>query len=188
MEMAAWVDAQLSSMIAVDLAIKNFISQAAFPTRVFQYITEAGSAAYLALLAFILLVVAGKNRQLKPGLTLAGGLLLVYLAVHVIKELMQRARPLGQVLTWAPGYSFPSGHSACSMFVYGFLIYWIFRQEWPKIYKYLSAAVLGLLIALIGFSRIYLNAHYASDVLAGYILGFIGIAAAVKILRRWEKR
>lgn len=184
--MAAWIEVQLSSLIAVDLAIKNSISQEAFLTGVFQYITAVGSAAYLGLLALILLVMARRNRQIKPAVTLAGGLMFVYLAVHVIKEIVQRTRPLGQVFTWAPGYSFPSGHSACSMFVYGFLIYWVFGQKWPPIYKYLSAAVLGLLIALIGFSRIYLNAHYVSDVLAGYILGFIGILVCIKVLRSWE--
>lgn len=185
--MAAWTEAQLSTLIAVDLAIKNSIYQEASITKILQYITEAGSGTYLAFFSLILLAWAGKNGQVKPALTMAGGLLGVYLTVHVLKELLQRARPLGHVFTWAPGYSFPSGHSACSMFVYGFLIYWIFRQDWSKPYKYFTAAAIGMLIALVGFSRIYLNAHYASDVLVGFIFGFMGIVISIRILKRWEK-
>lgn len=181
------IEELLAGLRAFDLLVKSSISPTPFLTELFGIITQAGSGAFLGLLALFLLILSMRKRQLAAGLTMAAGLCVIYLLVDAAKELMQRSRPFGKVLTWAPGYSFPSGHSACSMFVYGFLIYWIFRQDWPWFSKYLSAAFGGLLIVLIGFSRIYLNAHYASDVLAGYILGIIGVVAAVKVSQHWEK-
>lgn len=187
MDFSSWVNSWLAAQRAVDLAVKNSIVPDPALIKIFQLITQAGSGAFLGLVALALLIRAMRKRQLRPALVMAGGLCTVYLAVDCIKELLQRARPLGQALTWAPGYSFPSGHSACSMFVYGFLIYWLFRQDWSKVIKNLAAAALAMLIVLVGFSRIYLNAHYTSDVLAGFILGFAGVVTAIKVLKLWEK-
>ena len=67
------------------------------------------------------------------------------------------------------GYIFPSGHSMASMAFYGFIIFLVWKYVKTN-KKWIYTIVLSLLILLIGISRIYLGVHYASDVLAGFIL------------------
>lgn len=83
--------------------------------------------------------------------------------------------------------SFPSGHSTGSMITFGLLTYfcWLRWRSW-KVRTAVTLAA-ALLILAIGFSRIYLGAHYFSDVLAGYCVGAAWLTAcisAVEVIRR----
>ena len=66
------------------------------------------------------------------------------------------------------GYSFPSGHAMAAGAFYGFLIYIVAKSNLSVRLKRLLIGLLSLLIALVGFSRVYLGVHYLSDVVAGY--------------------
>ena len=89
----------------------------------------------------------------------------------IIKILVGRSRPISSYLE-VTGYSFPSGHSLASMIVYGYLVLLIKKYYQGKREK-LYITFLLLAIFLTGFSRIYFNVHYITDVLAGYSLGII---------------
>lgn len=99
-----------------------------------------------------------------------------------LKELFERDRPNLIQEYDGTGYSFPSGHSTGPMVFYGFIIYLIIRSRFPLVAKWIVGIVLGLLIFLIGFSRIYLGVHYASDVIGGFLLGFAWLATNIAIL------
>jgi undecaprenyl-diphosphatase len=89
--------------------------------------------------------------------------------VAVVKLIVERPRPDAN-LTEAGGFSFPSGHSAMSMAVYGCLAFALARacRGFPRV----ACALGGLAIVVaIGLSRIYLGVHYPSDVIAGWITG-----------------
>lgn len=90
---------------------------------------------------------------------------------RVLKALYQRDRPLHEH-GWAvaDGWSFPSGHASGSLVVYGMLAYLLCRVVRPR--WRLPIALAALLIALlVGYSRVVLHVHYASDVLAGLLSG-----------------
>jgi len=88
--------------------------------------------------------------------------------VYGLKALFHRARP--EAVFASLGYSFPSGHAFAAVALYGMLAYWLARgQERPRAVGVWGAGI--LLILLIGFSRIYLGVHYASDVAAGFAAG-----------------
>jgi undecaprenyl-diphosphatase len=88
--------------------------------------------------------------------------------VYGLKALFHRARP--EAVFASLGYSFPSGHAFAAVTLYGMLAYWLARgQERPRAVGVWGAGI--LLILLIGFSRIYLGVHYASDVAAGFAAG-----------------
>jgi membrane-associated phospholipid phosphatase len=100
--------------------------------------------------------------------------------VGVLKLHFRRVRP---DLPWAfvhePSFSFPSGHSVFAVVVYGMLIY-LGMRHLPRDWERLAVLpVAGALIFGIGVSRIYLGAHYPSDVAAGYFVGVVWLTAVI---------
>jgi undecaprenyl-diphosphatase len=112
---------------------------------------------------------------------------------NVLKDHFQRPRP-APVLGLVPAqhWSFPSGHAMVAAAFYLFLagVVWTrLRGRW----RVVGAAGLVVLVALIGWSRMYLGVHYLTDVLAGYCAG-VGWVAAVfaaprllRVGRRWRR-
>jgi len=117
-------------------------------------------------------------------LSVPGGMLLNVL----IKYIFRRARPtFDDPLITLATYSFPSGHTAGAAFFYGLLAAFLVChcQHWGA----KLAAVAGALcmVALVALSRVYLGAHYLSDVLAAIAEGGAWLAiciTAVSTLRR----
>ena len=111
-------------------------------------------------------------------------LILITLLNILLKNIVQRPRPIDYRLIEEVGYSFPSGHSMISMAFYGFIIFLIFRYGKNK-NKVFWEVLLGIIIFLIGISRIYLGVHYASDVVAGFLIAifylFVYITVILKI-------
>jgi undecaprenyl-diphosphatase len=138
---------------------------------VFSWVTDLGGSSALAAVAFVttgLLWVHGHGYMIAPlWLSLLGSQITTYTG----KYLIARPRPefVTEVVAVTP--SFPSGHATSAMAVYGFIAYIIasrlagVRPRFEIIYW---AAVL---IGLIGFSRMLLSVHYASDVAAGFLVG-----------------
>src|SRR6185295_9205716 len=90
------------------------------------------------------------------------------------KLLWLRPRPdddLVRVLGSAPGYSFPSGHTLLYVGFFGFLFYWSYAVLHKGRARTALLWLTGLLIVLVGPSRVYLGHHWPSDVLAAYALG-----------------
>lgn len=102
----------------------------------------------------------------------------------LLKVLFQRMRPDTEYVRTMllDTYSFPSGHSCASMVGFGLLAY-LALQYLPGSWGVIVAVVLACLIILVGISRVYLGAHYPSDVLAGWLVGAIGLAVIIAWLR-----
>ena len=88
----------------------------------------------------------------------------------MLKNIVQRPRPLEYRIIDETGYSFPSGHSMVSAAYYGFIIYLIYKMVENKKIKWTLITILSLLVISIGISRIYLGVHYTSDVIAGFLI------------------
>ncbi len=77
--------------------------------------------------------------------------------------------------------SFPSGHALGSMVVYGFLAY-LLATEFPRSARLIYTVMTGLIL-LIGLSRLYLGVHWLTDVIAGYLVGFLWVITCISILK-----
>lgn len=105
-----------------------------------------------------------------------------------VKEFYARVRP-DQIdhLIEQGEFAFPSGHAMGSMIVYGGILFLILRYlasarrrlGWEK---WVLGFLFGLLILLIGLSRIYLGVHYPSDVIGGFSLGFAWLMLSIGLL------
>jgi membrane-associated phospholipid phosphatase len=107
----------------------------------------------------------------------------------LVKDLIQRPRPapaLVNVFATLTDYSFPSGHVMFYLGFFGFIGFLAFTLLKPSFKRGLLMVIFGGLVALIGVSRIYLGAHWASDVLGSYLLGTLALAGLIQIYR-WGK-
>lgn len=103
-------------------------------------------------------------------LSLAGGGALIISAV--VKVIIARARPpLSSAMVEAYGLAFPSGHALRAMAVYGALAWLLTAATRTRAVQALTWVCAGAIIAAVGFARIYLGAHWLSDVLASYVMG-----------------
>jgi undecaprenyl-diphosphatase len=156
-------------------------------THVMQFITFFATGEFLvpANIILALFFILKKHRwySLSVPVVSLGSFIVMWSA----KQLFSRARPDDPVFRTAMGFSFPSGHAMSAMTFYGLLIYLVWKNVHNVILKWILTFLLVVFIHLIGFSRIYLRVHYASDVMAGFSLGLIWLVLSLLVMHRIEK-
>ncbi|MGK7379307.1 phosphatase PAP2 family protein [Planococcus sp. 1R117A] len=155
------------------------------------FITEMGSVWFLTTLSAVTVLVLWVKYKDKWGILFflvavgIGGLL-----TTMLKELYERGRPSINPEIDAVGFSFPSGHSMGSLIFYGFIMYLVMRGNGTTLFKRMSVFLMAILVLLIGMSRVYLGAHFPSDVLAGFIAGAIWLILCLIALEwiQWQSK
>ena len=170
----------------IDISVYNYISQLINQkiTSLMLIITFFGSAVVFITLtiAFILLFKNKKNAKYA-----SINLIFIFVLNRILKFIIARPRPNVLKLVYEKGYSFPSGHAMTAMAFYGFLIYLTYIKVNNKILKHFLITILSVLIVLIGLSRIYLGAHYTTDVIGAFIIGFIYLCVFIKYIYKKDK-
>lgn len=157
--------------------ISNLINDNITP--IVKTITFLASTYFFIGLSILLLIMI-KNK--KTGLSIIVNLGLSALTNFIVKNIVQRPRPIDHRLISETGFSLPSGHSMVSMAFYGYLIYLICKYIKNKKIKICLTIFLSSLIFLVGLSRIYLGVHYTTDVLAGYLLGISYLIIYINVI------
>ena len=109
----------------------------------------------------------------------------------LLKLLVSRPRPgaeLVQVWVGTIGSGFPSGHVACATVIGGFFFYLAPRLIKTPLATGLLRALVVVIILAVGLSRIYLGAHWASDVAGGLFLGGLLLYPAIVLYNRYEAK
>lgn len=150
-------------------------------TTIAKVITTIGSAYVIIPICIISVICFWKKKESKY---IVVNLIIIFFSNQLLKRIVERPRPEGFRLVEELGYSFPSGHSMISMAFYGFFIYLIYKKVENKYIKWISIIILSLLITLIGISRIYLGVHYASDVIAGFLLSISYLILFTHVIER----
>lgn len=152
-----------------DLAILRYIHGFANPQLdfFFKYVTELGGFRCMAVFLVLLILYQGTR---KIGIfILIAELFQLVLGGALLKPMIGRLRPFVidptiTLIVKAPkSYSFPSGHSS-TVFALAFAVMFF---DCPKPWKYLALTF----ALLVGFSRLYLQVHFPTDVFAGACLG-----------------
>lgn len=155
-----------------DTFITNLI-RAPYPTwnNFFIWITKFANPITIIILAVAFLFLLYRSKYYAEALWLMINVGLVAGVINpLIKLVFQRARPTLQHLVTEHSFSFPSGHACASMILYGTLIFILPGLLKNKQILLSLQILLGLLIVLIGSSRIYVGVHFPSDIIGGYSL------------------
>ncbi|MBD8874041.1 phosphatase PAP2 family protein [Rhodanobacter sp. DHB23] len=147
-------------------------------------VTGIGQPALLmvAAAAVALLLALGRDwRSFVPWCVALGG---TAACGEAAKQFVKRARPFGgHAFVAETGYSFPSGHAMMSMAFFGMLAYLLLHRLPPRRHR-ATVAIAVALVASVGISRVVLQAHYLSDVLAGYALGAFWLVLGIALAER----
>ena len=154
----------------------------------FSYFTKLGSAIGIAATLVISLLVFWKQRYYAAMIVYPMGILITHLVNKGIKEIVKRERPSLNEALDALGYSFPSGHAMLSIMTFGFLAYIIAANLKSIAGKCVITILMGIVILSIGLSRVILDVHYPTDILAGYCVGGILLVIAIYYHRLLTER
>ena len=114
-----------------------------------------------------------------------GGSVLVF----ILKTSIHRVRPISDTsLIKVGGWSFPSGHAMASIIFFGMVAFLSFQDIKSWELRVLVVTASGFIVFLIGLSRIYLQVHYLSDVLAGYVGGLFWLSICITGLEVYRKK
>ena len=109
-----------------------------------------------------------------------------------LKALIGRPRPTAELVGFAyrsDELSFPSGHVTFYVCYFGFLFFTAYALLPRRTKRRRAALALAALpVLLIGPSRVYLRAHWPSDVLGAYLISGVWLAFSLHVYRRWKRR
>lgn len=133
-------------------------------------VTHLGSTVVLLPIIAVTVVLLAVNRRWIECAVLVLSAITIVLGVDGLKHLVERPRPEGAIIN-VPGYSFPSGHAAHSVF-YLWLAVTIAVRLKPDLARKTAVIAAGAAVTIVvGLSRVYLEVHYLSDVTAGWAFG-----------------
>jgi membrane-associated phospholipid phosphatase len=180
---------EADEVVAFDKAVSNAVAPFRVPVLVaiFKAITTLGSAAAVWVVGsatVLYLWWRGRRQLIAPMcVTVLGAQLTTWLTKHAL----DRERPPFVLGLIEDSPSFPSGHTTAAMAAYGFIAYLIARERssWRTQFELLFWS--GVLILLVGFSRVFLGVHFASDVAGGLLVGTIWLLAGALYVE-WRER
>ena len=178
------------SIVKIDLVLANTLYNYRSPAiaEFFLAVTFFGGALFVLTSAafFSIYCLVKKHLEYLALLVTLSG---TVATVSILKALVNRSRPSEDIAYYIEeAQSFPSGHASISVALYGYLVYFLLRTNTSLKMRTVLMTTGTLIIILIGFSRLYLDVHYLSDVLGGYLIGtlwlIIGIITTEVIIYR----
>ena len=162
------------SIVGWDTRLNHWLNHESTPglSSFFRLMTVFGGTICLSVLAVVACALLLRRRRRTDALLVALAYAGSEVLTAVFKNTFERERPPfhDPALSFST-FSFPSGHSSVSAAVYGAVAIVVVRSLADRRAQALTLAATAVLVLAIGFSRVYLGAHYLSDVLAGLSLG-----------------
>ena len=160
-----------------DISLSNYLAslRSAPADQLMVAITMLGDTAVMLPLALVIIGWLAWRRSWHIAGAAAVAIAASAVFVPLMKLMMQRPRP-AEFYSGVEAYSFPSGHATMATVIIGILavLLGLALKPWSKALVY---AGLGIVVAMIAFSRLYLGAHFPSDVLAGILFALMMTAS-----------
>lgn len=177
---------------AVEAAIAPFRNP--LMTSLMLLITNIGSPFVLSMIAIVLAIILILHRDTYDTLLYMVSLSVSIIAFVVMKNALGIERPAQSLVASLSSWSFPSGHAtvATSFFFVTGYSFWNSLKSWGLRVPFIFLCIVGP--ALVAFSRVYLAAHFALDVLAGIALGVLSVSVTILVFniflseREWWRR
>lgn len=116
-----------------------------------------------------------------------GTLGILIMVDRVLKPLFDRNRPpKPRLVEDVSRHSFPSGHAAGNVVLYFYLSF-VIAAKYPRLKVYVYG-ISTIIVVAIGFASVYTKAHWLSDVLAGYIFGYIWLIVSLNLLKFLQRK
>jgi len=170
------VDLQISTKIQ---SIHNF-----FFDLLMKFVSSVGNGRVMPVTAVALTALLAYLQMKIEAIYLILSSMSAYLTGSLTKIIVNRPRPSSDLVAVYKNLSdnsFPSSHVLVFTVLFGFLLYVALKQSKDSRVKYLLAIFSVMILMNIGLSRIYLGAHWASDVLGGYLLGAMFLFLTINI-------
>lgn len=108
---------------------------------------------------------------------------------YLFKQAIHRARPASQYVDdlQLHSYSFPSGHASMSFTILMILAY-LLSLRLPRLWSRVATSILILIVILIGISRVYVQSHYPTDVVGGWLLGGMILLGVRSYVATYERK
>ena len=154
--------------------------QAPMLTKLMLVITSLGSSISMLILSLFAFGFLAYKKRWRNAFLFIFGMIGALISELLIKAIVHRARP-ENALVHAADYSFPSGHATMALIFFSLAIYLLKDDIKKELWKHLFVISCIVLTLLIGFSRIYLNVHWFSDVIGGFALGLFWLSITILI-------
>jgi len=150
------------------------------------WIGYSPQAIIITLVTVAVIVIVGLRWEGICALLAAAGSNAFATAAKIIVHRPRPTEDLVHIVQRVGEFSFPSGHVVFYVTFFGFLFFLAFTLFKPVIWRTLAGIVFGGLIVLVGPSRVFLGAHWPSDVVGAYLLGSLCLVAVIYFYR-WGK-
>ena len=186
-----WIQVEIDKTILFFLNNSNFSTNAVVLNKIFSHY----GMPFIVFTYFCYLILSLKSNEIKNGrpifLLIIFSFALAGITGDILKEILNRARPIIEYsneirfLTNPKTPSFPSGHATKSV---AFVLPFLFYAEYKGGFHFWIKAILAFIALMVCFARIFLGAHYFSDVLAGIGWAFLCLPFSVFLSNRVLKR
>lgn len=171
--------------ILFDMAILGYLHTNPNPVffSIMKFISFIGSEYFLFPAMGALIVYMLYRKRYRTSIFLLTNTLGSFIANHLLKQVFQRTRPLDFMQVKQGGLSYPSGHSMVTMSMYLAIGYLLTRAGKREKTKPLVYSLIAIMILSMGLSRMYLGVHWPTDIIGGYIGGYLFYYMSLKIYR-----
>ena len=162
--------------------IQGLLTQ--YPMFFAQQVSDFGKWGYLFWPQLTAVSVLFSHKKYAEGILLVVFTQVAWHGLDFIKEIVKRERPCENCIA---GYSFPSGHATTTGCFYGILLYLTLTYVHNKFWRYFLISFLCIFMFLVAISRWKLNVHFPTDVIAGFIVGYILVNLYIILLKLIKK-
>lgn len=182
-----------SESLWIDRTVAAFFNTSnSLTITIFGNITELGSKMGIGTITLLTILWLWIKKKDYAGMaTIALAVALGNEVNKLLKNWIGRERPSLEHIGQETSLSFPSGHAMVGMIMYILLAYFLVKYIPSAVSKWVAAISCVVIILLLGISRLILNVHYPSDVIAGYAFGFIWAFLWILIykqLKKWSEK